>query len=432
MRVLLASTNRDRSMMPPFPLGLAYVAAATEAAGHTVEAWDAMFQEDWESSLRQRVRACRPDVIGLSVRNVDDQDFRKPRFLIEEARQMAAVCREESPAPLVAGGAAIGVFPKEAFRYLGVDYAVAGEGERAFPRLLERIAAGAPPDGIPGVLRHENGRVVAAPPEWQEPLDALLPPARERLPVRHYYETPGTARIPNVIQVQTKRGCPLACNYCSTFAVEGTAIRLRAPQAVADEVAGLAAQGFQRLMFVDSVFTNPPAHAQAICEELVRRRLQIGWSATISPQFAEPELLKLMKQAGCTMVMVGSESGCTRTLDGLCKGFTREHVERALVACREAGLRTGAFLLLGGPGEDRDTVRESVEVMQRHAPNQVSVSVGIRLYPGNGLTRRAVAEGLLAPDADLLPPRFYLSPAIRDWIWEYLAPIMAADPRWVF
>jgi hypothetical protein len=96
------------------------------------------------------------------------------------------------------------------------------------------------------------------------------------------------------------------------------------------------------------------------------------------------------------------------------------------------GIRYNAFLLLGGPGEDRASVEESVEVMLRWRPAQVSVSVGIRLYPGCEVTRRAVAEGALGPAASMLTPRFYLAPAVSEWIFGYLEPIMAANPSWVF
>jgi radical SAM superfamily enzyme YgiQ (UPF0313 family) len=430
VRVLLLSPNRSRITVPPFPLGLACVVANLDAERHAVEVWDALFHDNWEAVLRDRLRRFRPEVVGVSVRNVDDQEMRAPHFFVDEVRQMVAVCREESPAALVAGGSGFSLFPAQILAYLGVDYGVIGEGERAFQRVLERLEAGRDLAGVPGVVWQEDGRIRSTPLEWIEPLDDLAPADRERLEAARYYDTRGSAGIPNTATVQSKRGCPLRCIYCSTPAIEGRTIRVRSPLFVVDEIEQLRKRGFQRMHFVDSLFTNPPWHARAICEELLRRRLDVRWSATINPAFADPDLLELMKRAGCVLVMVGNESGCSRMLRALRKGFERAEVERCFAACQREGLPYNAFLLLGGPGEDRESVEESIELLERSEPNQLTVTVGIRLYPGCELTRLAQREGVITPATDLLRPQFYLATGVRDWIWDHLESVLARQPRW--
>ena len=430
MRVLLLSPNRSRITVPPFPLGLACVVANLDAERHAVEVWDALFHDNWEAALRDRLRRFRPEVVGVSVRNVDDQEMRAPHFFVDEVRQMVAVCREESPAVLVAGGSGFSLFPAQILAYLGVDYGVIGEGERAFPRVLERLEAGCDLAGVPGAVWQEDGRIRSTPLEWIEPLDGLAPADREPLDTARYYDTRGSAGIPNTATVQSKRGCPLPCIYCSTPAIEGRTIRVRSPLFVVDEIERLRKRGFQRMHFVDSLFTNPPWHARAICEELLRRRLDVRWSATINPAFADPDLLGLMKRAGCVLVMVGNESGCSRMLRALRKGFERAEVERCFAACQREGLPYNAFLLLGGPGEDRESVEESIELLERFEPNQLTVTVGIRLYPGCELTRLAQREGVITPATDLLRPQFYLATGVRDWIWDCLESVLARQPRW--
>lgn len=430
MRVLLLSVNRSRITVPPFPLGLACVVANLDVKQHAVEVWDALFHDDWEAALRDWLRRFRPEVIGVSLRNVDDQEMRGPHFFVDEVRHMVAVCREESPGVLVAGGSGFSLFPAELLAYLGVDYGVIGEGERALPRMLERLEAGRDLAGVPGVVWREDGRIRGTPLEWIEPLDDLAPADRERLDAARYYDTLGTAGIPNTATVQSKRGCPLSCIYCSTPAIEGSRIRVRSPLAVAEEIERLRKRGLQRIHFVDSLFTNPPWHARAICKELLHRRLDVRWSATINPAFADPDLLALMKQAGCSLVMVGNESGCSRMLRTLRKGFERAEVERSFAACQQEGLRYNAFLLLGGPGEDRESVEESVELLERFELNQLTVTVGIRLYPGCELTRLAQREGVITPATDLLRPQFYLATGVRDWIWDYLESVLVRQPHW--
>jgi len=214
--------------------------------------------------------------------------------------------------------------------------------------------------------------------------------------------------------------------------MEGSGLRLRSPEAVAAEIERLVQLGLTRLQFVDPLFTNPAWHAEAICRELLRRRLPVRWSSTINPAFADPDLLRLMKRAGCSMVVVGNESGCTRVLQGMRKGFTRQDAERCFALLEAVQIRYNAFLLLGGPGEDRASVRESVELMERFSPNQMSVTVGIRIYPHCALSRIAEEEGSLPAGASLLRPRFYLAPAVVDWIWDYLEPVMRRNPHWAY
>lgn len=433
MRVLLVSTNRSRETMPPFPLGLAYVASNIDKRHHEVEVWDAMFQEDWEKSLRDQLRRFRPGVIGLSVRNVDDQNIRSPRFFLEETKRIVGICREETGASIVAGGSGLSIFPREAMSYLAVDFGVVGEGENAFNMVLNRLEANEVIDEIPGLARIKEGLTHSTLHQWIETLDDLKPPDRLQVDAKRYYESPGGPFIPNVATVQGKRGCPLSCIYCSTLAIEGVTIRTRSPKRIVDEIEILRGDlGFRRIHFVDSLFTNPPWHADAVCQEILRRRIDIQWNCTINPGFAQLELLNLMRSAGCELVMVGNESGCSRILRTLRKGFEKEEVEQSFSLCRKAGLRYHAFLLIGGPGEDRKSIEESVELLERYKPDQVTVTVGIRIYPGCELVRVAEGEGVIESGINLLVPRFYLSPSLGDWIWDYMDQVMARNHRWTF
>jgi len=419
--------------MPPFPLGLAHVASNIDKRYHDVEIWDAMFYEDWEKNLRDHLKQSLPGVIGLSIRNVDDQNIRQPKFYLEETKRIIDVCQEEVEATIVAGGSGFSIFHREAMGYLDVDYGFIGEGEIAFNLLLETLKGNRDFQRIPGLLRTEDGLTISTPPQWIETLDDLRPAERIGVDAKRYYETPGHPFIPNVVTVQGKRGCPQSCIYCSTPAIEGRRIRVRSPKKIADEIEILQKDfGFQRIHFVDSIFTNPPWHARAVCEEILQRKIDIQWSCTINPGFAEPELLKLMKRSGCKLVMVGNESGCSRILSALRKGFGKEEVEQCFSSCGKEGLRYHGFFLIGGPGEDRKSVEESVELLERYRPEQVTVTVGIRIYPGCELVQIAEREGVIESITNLLYPRFYHSPALEEWIWDYLEEVMKRNHRWTF
>jgi radical SAM superfamily enzyme YgiQ (UPF0313 family) len=389
-----------------------------------------MFEQDWGASLQRCLADFAPDVVGFSIRNVDDQNIRRPTFLLEEARQMVALCRRESSATRVGGGAGFSLFPGPILDFLGLDCGVVGEGEVAFPALLEALAERRSLAGVPGVVRREDGGVAVTPPNGSVLPDRVPTAPRDTLDLGRYYAATGDPAMPNPVTLQSKRGCPMACTYCSTAALEGCRVRCRTPERVVDEMAALRDEGFRRLHFVDNVFTNPEWHARALCEQILRRGLDVRWSAIANPGCATPDLLRLMKRAGCVLALLGNEHADAGMLQALGKRFDLAHLTACFAACEEEGLAYHAFLLLGGPGESRDSVQRAVEFLQRRSPAWVNVTVGIRLYPGCALTRRAVQEGLLDPADDLLTPRFYLAPGLDGWVWDHMDAVVAQSPRW--
>ena len=151
MNVLLISANMETLNMPPLPLGLACVAAATRSAGHEVALINLMFEEDAARAIRRPLEDFRPDVIGVSVRNIDDQSMEQPRSFLDAAREVIANCRKGCDAPIVLGGAGYSIFPEGTLRYLGADIGIQGEGEAVFPLLLDRMGGGGQLSEIPGV-----------------------------------------------------------------------------------------------------------------------------------------------------------------------------------------------------------------------------------------------------------------------------------------
>jgi len=136
MRVLLISTNTEKIHMPTLPLGLACVAAATQKAGHDVAMVDLMVEKDTRTVLKEAIEGFRPEIIGISVRNIDDQNMENPRFLLDPVKQIVADCRSLSEATIVLGGAGYSIFPESALSFLGADMGIQGEGEVAFPDLI--------------------------------------------------------------------------------------------------------------------------------------------------------------------------------------------------------------------------------------------------------------------------------------------------------
>lgn len=431
MRLLFISPNRLQLVAPPLPLGLAGVVADVSRE-HDVKVVDLMFASDPETEVRQAVADFSPDLICISLRNIDNQDSRHPETYFPEVKELIRFLRELTEAPVLVGGSGFSIMPRQFMEYLEADFGLVGEGEgqlRTFLRNWPRMRW----EDCPGLVWGHPGAWRCNPPLLVEQLETLPPPALEHFTPRLYHEATGTAKLPGMIPVQSRRGCPMKCIYCTTPLLEGRAVRSWPPETVASWLAAWHEKwGLTRFYFVDSIFNHPRDYACRLCRAIKALNLPLEWACIINPAFPDRELFHLIRQAGGTKVQVGNESGSELVLRRLGKGFGREQVEETLKLLAEAGLHFTCFLLLGGPGETPETVRESVALLEAYRPFLVNLTVGVRIYPGLPLHHIALAEGVVAPDDPLLWPKFYLAPAVRDWIWGYLAEVTARNPHWIF
>jgi radical SAM superfamily enzyme YgiQ (UPF0313 family) len=424
MHTLLVSANTEKINMPTLPIGLGCVAASVTAAGHTVEFLDLMGADDWRARLRAALARSAPDLVGVSIRNIDDQTSLAPRFLLEDARAVVAFCQAHSPAPIVLGGAGYSIFPESALEYTGAPMGIQGEGELPMALLLERLAASAPLDDVPGLWI--KGQGLQAPRAYTRDLDRFPLPGPELFDARF-------ANDPNYfLPIQTRRGCPLDCSYCSTATIEGSVIRRRSPAAVIASLKRWRAAGFFRVFFVDNIFNLPESYAVELCEGLADAGLNLHWRAILYPGLLSERLVRAMAAAGCREVSLGFESGAQPMLDILHKRFSPQDVEQAGRLLADHGIGRLGFLLLGAPGETRDTVLQSLRFADRLKLEAMKVSVGLRIYPYTQLARTAVREGLIASEAELLMPRFYITPGLDEaWLRQTVKEWIAERPNWM-
>jgi radical SAM superfamily enzyme YgiQ (UPF0313 family) len=412
VRILLISANTERIKMASLPLGLSLVAASARQAGHYVTFLDLLAAGAPVAAIRGSIAASAPEVIGISVRNIDDQSMESRQFLLEPVKQLVAACRASSAAPIVLGGAGYSMFPEAALAYLGADFGVCGEGERAFVELLARLQQGQERSDLPGV--YVAGRGLLAQRRFEAELDCLPFADMDLLAAADPHD-------PDLwVPVQTRRGCPLGCNYCSTASIEGRMVRFRTPQRVAERLAQLADAGFRRIYFVDNTFNLPPSYALDLCRAISSLRLALSWRAILYPHNVPKGLIAAMAKAGCVEVSLGFESGSPQVLHAMNKRFEPEEVREISRRLAAHGIRRLGFLLLGGPGETRQTVEESLRFADSLHLEMLNVTVGIRIYPGTPLARQAVAEGMIAADDDLLQPRFYVRPELESYIREMI------------
>jgi radical SAM superfamily enzyme YgiQ (UPF0313 family) len=396
------------------------VAAASQKAGHDVVMLNLMFEVDVESAIRERIEAFRPGVIGISVRNIDDQKMDAPKFLLPPVREVVATCCRLSDAPTILGGAAYSIFPESALRYLGANMGIRGEGETTFPAVLDRIEKLAPVSGLPGLYLPGQP---APDRSFAANLDDLPLPDPE-------VWIPPVAGEEFWVPVQTRRGCPMDCSYCSTSAIEGRTIRRHSPAAIAAWLAHLRAKGFLHFHFVDNTFNLPPSYAKELCRRIIEMDLALNLRCIIYPKWIDGELARLMARAGSREVSLGFESGSNRILASFNKRFTAGEIGMVSQMFADVGVTRRGFLLLGGPGETRETVEESLEFADSLNLDALKTTVGLRIYPETPLAATARAERLIAAEDDLLFPQFYLAPGLADWLPERVAGYRAERP-WV-
>lgn len=431
MRVLCISFNSSRLILPAFPLGLASLVASL-GPEHPFRVIDFMFEPDPRQKVLAVLEDLQPELIALSLRNTDNQNSCFPEFFFPEAQEFSRWLRTHTRAPIVLGGSAFSIFPQELLDYLKADMGIVGEGELSFRALVESYPGG-DWTTIPGLVWQAQGRWRENPPQPVADLDALPDPALKYFTPPQYHEAVGSAKLPGVITIQSRRGCPRRCRYCTTARLEGTQVRTRSPEKVAAFMAASYHRwGLRRFYFVDNVFNHPREYARRLCLAIKQMNLPLEWISLINPAYPDEELFHLMREAGCNQVQVGNESGSDLVLTNLGKGFSRRQVEETFQLLQRVGLTYNCFLLMGGPGETPATVRESVELLEGYHPFLVNLTVGIRIYPHTALYDQALAEGVITPGDNLLWPYFYLSEAVADWIWDYLKDVTSRHPNWIF
>lgn len=425
MKLLFVSANRLRRIMPPMPLGLASIIAQVDESRHDIRVIDLMFSDRPEAELKSALSEFAPDIVAISVRNIDNQCYLHTEFLLPEDKEVVELCRANSSATIVVGGPAFTVSPVAIFEYLRPDFGIIGEGEVAFPALVERLERKADWTDLPGLVWSGPDGVRMNPPEHIEDLDSLRPPRRELFDNQRYAAEGGFANI--VI----KKGCVFRCLYCDSPYTMGPRWRMRSPERVADELESLQKDiGVSVVFFTDAIFNHPVEHAKEVCRALIRRGLKVNWVAGVNPAFAKRDLVELMRDAGCTAISLASDTCSKRMLKTLRKGFTKEQLRAAAEMFEEMEIRYILSLLIGGPGEDRETVEETVNFLEERSPFFVDFCVGIRLMPHTSLYDIAVREGVISADDPLMEPKFYISPHIKDWIKDYLTDVCSRHPNW--
>ncbi len=391
-RCLIVSANEVVIPYPVYPLGAACLVAALRENGHAGVHFD-LLADGGLDGLMALLRQESFDLIGVSIRNLDSVDSSAPNQYLDGVVRTLRCIRENATCKVVLGGPAFSIMPETLLAYLQADYGVIGEGEVLLPWLAGEIANGRLPEQRLFLSRPDNGTWCPAEPS---PSTAA------------YYLARG-----GMLNVQTKRGCPYNCAYCTYPGLEGRKFRFRDPLAVAEEVRRLHVDhGAKYIFFTDSVFNDGQGRYLEIAEALIRSGNKVPWCGFFRPQNIGSMELQLLKRSGLAAMELGTDAACTRTLEGLGKGFTFGEVVEVHNQVVAAEIPCAHFLIVGGPGENEETLTEGLANLANLQRCVVFVFVGVRILPETKIFDRAVAEGVIAADQSLLDPVFYVSPEI--------------------
>jgi radical SAM superfamily enzyme YgiQ (UPF0313 family) len=363
------------------PLGIAMLASSLQDGGFPVTLLDAAGLRLTDDEIVDFFKRHPVEHVGLSA------NF----FAVDNALRLATLVKEVQPRAFVSLGGPCTLFrPEQILSYTrSVDLVVKGEGEAVVVALLQSLEKGEPPRTIPGTTLVLDGKLEATSPGPLLDMDKLPRPALDLLPLSRYRLHPPFGIYPPSMIMETARGCPFRCTFCSL----SKAIRARSAGRVVDDVKDLVRRYHVReIHFVDPTFTFDRERVLEICAGLISAGLDLHWTCKTRCDLVDPELLRAMARSGCYTISYGVESATQRILDALQKDVTVEQNERALVETKRAGIRTLAYLLVGSPGETDETIDAMIAMVRRLEPDFVLYGE-LHLDPCSKVAEGAIASG---------------------------------------
>ena len=360
--------NREEVVVPP--LGLGYLASATEGEGHKVKILDAFALGMSWSEFEAEVKKEKSDLIGIGGMSPT----------IDNTSQAIKICRPYSHT-LVVGGPHISVHQQEFFRDCPeVDFGIVGEGEMVFLGLVKKLQEGKDPWEVPGLV---GAGKLNPPGDFIQGLDSIPFPARHLLPNHAYrYALWPGRRITTMI---TSRGCPYHCIFCDK-SIFGSKWRARSPQNVLAEMEQIVKDfKIKSIILYDDLFTLNKQRVIEICQGILDRGLRIDWKCEGRVDRVDAEMLRWMRKAGCSLIAYGVESGNQVGLDYLRKKVTLAQIREAFELTRKAGIKPMAYFILGIPVETFDQGLKTIEFARELKPEYAQFSIlspykGTKLY----------------------------------------------------
>lgn len=400
-KILFVSANTFKVPYPVYPLGVSYICTYLKERLPDFQTKILDMNLSSLEGLASEINTYQPDIIGISLRNVDNVDSTDTRSFIAGYLEIINTVRKNTDAKVIIGGSAFSVFPKLIFNELNPDFGIIGEGEKSLAELITCLQLNCDPCHIQGLVYFKDGEISVNPRseyfrkpelEFEDPL------------VDYYWQHSG------MLNIQTKRGCPFRCVYCTYPLIEGRIVRTLDPDKTVESLKRLYYEkGIDYVFFTDSVFNISNDFNQRFAEKMIESGIKIKWGAYFTLKNLDKELLHLLKRSGLTHIEFGTESFSDITLRSYGKEFTVDDILRLSSWCNELDIYFAHFLILGGYGETNKSLKETFDNSKRIDNSVFFPFVGMRIYPGTELQKLAIEENIISQDDELLVPKYYIS-----------------------
>ena len=347
------------AMHLPFALlGLGYLAAVLEKNEYQVDVIDCQVLKLSFEDFRNEISKRKPDIVGITASTLT---YRSALKLVKIAKEACPNCIT------IVGGPHVTFWDDKALEECPeLDVIVRREGENTLLELVQRIEAGKSYYKVMGTTCRKDGKIIRNPDRpYIEDLDSLP------FPARHLWPMETLRKYENVLYLTTSRGCVYWCEFCTTVRMHGRKYRMRSPKNVVDELEFLhKTYGISTFTFCDDAFTVDQPRTEALCNEILKRGLKIEWNCGTRVDMLTKDLLVKMKDAGCISVWFGVESGSQKVLDVMKKGITPELTTKVFGWVRELGLKPIPNVILGFPGETKESAWKTIKFVEKIAPDE--------------------------------------------------------------
>ncbi|MCU0456016.1 MAG: radical SAM protein [Bacteroidales bacterium] len=400
-KLILVSANRHAEPYPVYPLGISYLSSflTREMPDLKISIFD--FLRGSYDDYSRLLEELKPDYAGISLRNIDDVNIYKKESFINHYRKIIGLTRSCSDARIIVGGSGFSIYPKLLFETLKPDFGIYGEGEESLRQLIVKLENSEDPGNIGGLVYRKDGVVLVNRRGKLLPMPVL---EFDGALADHYWQESG------MLNIQTKRGCPYNCIYCTYPLIEGHRVRTLDPGQIVKTLTDLYTnRKIDYVFFTDSIFNISNSFNYELADRLIAAGLDIRWGGYFNFTNIDRQLLEKMKQSGLKHIEFGTDTISDALLEKYRKPFKVEDIMRISAYCTELDIDFAHFLILGGYGETDETLAETFENSKKITRTVFFPFIGMRIYPGTRLHEIAVEEKIVGADDPVLEPVYYVS-----------------------
>lgn len=425
MKICFISANKFKEPYPVYPIGVSYLMTYLKEAipDCDITLFDFNLDGDYDA-LHRLFKNGGFDAAAISLRNIDDNNvFSDNRFINHYDVIIKTLRMADSSVPIIIGGAGFSIFPKLLFERLNPDFGIRGEGEESLAKLIITLDKNDSYSDIEGLIyRNSNNEIVIngrtsyiSSPKLRM-CDRIVP---------YYFNNSG------MLNVQTKRGCPFKCAYCSYPIIDGRKVRTLDTSAVLDNITEMNRKfGVDYLFFTDSVFNIHNDYNEELCHKIIESGINLHWGAYFHQRDLKKKDLELYQKAGLTHIEWGTDTLADVTLESYRKSFTWKDIRKTSRWASELNIFYAHFIIFGGVGETMHTLQETFDRSRELGFTVFFPYIGMRIYPETSLYHTALSEGVITPADNLVEPKYYISKDID--VSKLKGMAASSGQKWIF